>query len=522
MENSRQSRASSVLPRAAGATRDSSMNRPSSAHVPSMNANNPNASSANARASVVSTSTVSRAPPIQRISSQASSVLVSVTSAAGQDMWLSDFDPLANGDANLLSWTEKSDELQNEPFTARALFDLGSANDMDDDQLSNMFPTVTRKSSIHNQNSPTAPENTCNEDSMPPLPKEIGSVLNPLVHSKSATSQISKLSSTGTGAGTNAVQWPSSAPKSLSIHGHSRQTTPGSASTAGTSKNSEHTAKKGACSGKEGWGEPSDLRLLSNATLGSATMWKLDDGMDGGQVGPNAKILADRLARMKLWTRQTPLPTIYETGKEWRFILRLSQFALTFASFSGLCVGTFRANYMSSVLSTSGINFMAFTAISSAVEYLHTRSHKHRANNYSHTQKFVSFAWILVYMNPSNLGIPPHKHPRISRVELVIDMYFIAMWLAASVNLASHAYIACPQIGTESCVTWDLCLLFGYACVAAFAGTMCVGVLDLREHGWGCGDRAVRSVEARGGWLQAAMVKKLKDGVEQLVDEFED
>ncbi|KAI8835001.1 hypothetical protein BJ741DRAFT_665571 [Chytriomyces cf. hyalinus JEL632] len=501
MENSRQSRASSVLPRAAGATRDSSMNRTSSAHVPSMNTNNPNASTANTRASVASTSTIPRAPPIQRISSQASSVLVSVTSAAGQDMWLSDFDPLANGDANLFSWTEKYDQLQNvasqnEPFASRALFDLGSANDMDDDQLSNMFPTITRKSSIHNQYSPsTAPDNIFNDASMPPLPKDAASVLNPLVHSKSATSQISKLSSTGTG--TNVVQRPSSAPKSLSIHGHSRQTTPGSASTAGTSKNSEHTAKKGACSLKEGFGVPNDLRLLSNATLGSATMWKLDDGMDGGQVGPNAKILADRLARMKLWTRQTPLPTIYETGKEWRFILRLLQFALTF----GLSVGTFRANYMSSVLSTSGINFMAFTAISSA---------------------FVSFAWVLVYMNPSNLGIPPHKHPRISRVELVIDMYFIAMWLAASVNLASHAYIACPQIGSESCVTWDLCLLFGYACVAAFAGMVCVGVLDLREHGWGCGSGAVRSVEARGGWLQAAMVKKLKDGVEQLVDEFED
>ncbi|KAI9332960.1 hypothetical protein BDR26DRAFT_937699 [Obelidium mucronatum] len=190
--------------------------------------------------------------------------------------------------------------------------------------------------------------------------------------------------------------------------------------------------------------------------------------------------------------------------KEWRFVLRVCQLAFTLASFAGLSVGTFRANYKSSVLSTAGINFMAFTAIASG---------------------FLSFAWLVVYTNPASLGIPPHKHPRISRIELTFDILFSSLWFAASVNLAAKVSAACVPSAFGSCISWDLSLVFGYVCAASFVGMGFVGGNDLRENGWGftaSAERSGRAVEARGGWVQAKVLRRTKDGVEMLVDEFED
>ncbi|KAJ3296199.1 hypothetical protein HDU79_007288 [Rhizoclosmatium sp. JEL0117] len=187
---------------------------------------------------------------------------------------------------------------------------------------------------------------------------------------------------------------------------------------------------------------------------------------------------------------------VKDIARELRFWLRILQLALTFGAFAGLSVGTFRANYMSSVLSTAGINFMAFTSISSG---------------------FVSISWIIVYLNPSTLGIAPHKHARISRIEVLIDLFFLSLWFAASVNLAYHIDMACPA-KDHSCLSWDLALVFGYACGGGFALMGGLGVGDLRTHGWGFGDVVGRAVEARGGWVPERVARRMKDGV----DEFED
>ncbi|KAJ3066588.1 hypothetical protein HDU98_010115 [Podochytrium sp. JEL0797] len=153
--------------------------------------------------------------------------------------------------------------------------------------------------------------------------------------------------------------------------------------------------------------------------FGSTTTWKLD--LDGGVGGAGEKEnLLGRLNLITLWTKQTPLPSMKNTAREWRFMLRVAQLALTMTN----------------------------------------------------------------------------------------------------VNLAKNSSIACER-NSAYCVPWDMCLFLAYVCAAAYCAMAVLGIMDLRTHAWGavCDDRAV---EARGGWVQAKVLRKSKDGVEMLVDEFED
>ncbi|KAJ3098444.1 hypothetical protein HK100_005096 [Physocladia obscura] len=253
-------------------------------------------------------------------------------------------------------------------------------------------------------------------------------------------------------------------------------------------------------------------RVFSDATVGlfgSTTTWRLDLEINGGggcgaEQSPNP--LRDRFNKLKLWTKQTQLPTLYGTAKEVRFILRTIQLVCICACFGSLSVGTFRANYMSSILSNAGVNFMMFTSISAA---------------------FNSISWIIVYTNPSTLGIPPHRHPRISRIELLLDTAFLALWISACINIS---YEITPRICdpvVARCVSWDVALFFGYAAGAAFGSSVVLGAWDVRRYdevlgvGGGGADGAVM-VEAKGGWVQAKVLRKSKDGVKMLVDEFDD
>ncbi|KAJ3355028.1 hypothetical protein HDU83_004199 [Entophlyctis luteolus] len=251
--------------------------------------------------------------------------------------------------------------------------------------------------------------------------------------------------------------------------------------------------------------------IAARGLFGSSTTWRLDMeqqtpvGGDLGAKGVNP--LKERLDQITFWTKQTPLPTIGETIKEYRFILRMFQLSFVIGkegSFASLSVGTFRADFFTSVLDAAGISFMAFICISAA---------------------FLSFSWLVVYTNPSNLGIPPHRHPRISRIELILDMAFVALWFSACVNMADKISIACSNASdSRHCLSWDLGLAFGYASGAAFAASAILGVCDIRLHDLSIGKlrHHSRAVEARGGWVQAKVLRKTKDGVQMLVDEFDD
>ncbi|KAI8612464.1 hypothetical protein BC830DRAFT_1136574 [Chytriomyces sp. MP71] len=361
--DARASRSSSAQPmaRVAGVTRDSSIQRtressvnPAGSTTPAPNV--PSAFTSNHRTSVsscISQSTVQRRAP-KRIHSQASSVLVSITSASGD----------ALHEPNLLIPDALDNDLQNmahpglDPVSPRviskAIFDLGSASEMD---------SPRNMSTVDLDKSPFAASSFNSESvslmkrpsSWAPAPHDIPAGLAPapphLAHSKSLASQISSYS-----------QQSKAGTAETSRGKHSRSTTPGTASTAntGTTKETVREHQKAA--------DAKNNHVYSNATLGSSSTYKCDEGgWEGFGQAACTKALKERLDRITLWTKQTPLPSIYTTMKEWRFIFRVAQVALTCASFTGLAVGTFRANYMSSVLSTAGINYMAFTAIASMV-----------------------------------------------------------------------------------------------------------------------------------------------------------
>ncbi|KNC95966.1 uncharacterized protein SPPG_08571 [Spizellomyces punctatus DAOM BR117] len=188
-----------------------------------------------------------------------------------------------------------------------------------------------------------------------------------------------------------------------------------------------------------------------------------------------------------LYTRAVPLPKRFETITEYRFLMRMTQLLLAGAAFASLATASFNVNYTSAVLAVSGINLMCFTSISSI---------------------FVSFGCILVYCFPAFIGVPPHRHPRFSRVEVAVDLVYVGFWIAAPSVLVWYG--KCPRLAFStapdavSCLPWNMCTAFGYACAALFLGTLTMGVRDLKRFGfWDLG-RGNGVMWARGSWKEWA------------------
>ncbi|TPX58184.1 hypothetical protein PhCBS80983_g03319 [Powellomyces hirtus] len=188
-----------------------------------------------------------------------------------------------------------------------------------------------------------------------------------------------------------------------------------------------------------------------------------------------------------LYTRAVPLPKRFETITEYRFLMRMTQIFMAGAAFASLATASFNVNYTSAVLAVSGINFMTFTSISSL---------------------FVSFGCILVYCFPAFVGVAPHRHPRFSRVEVVVDLVYLGCWLAAPSLLVWYG--RCPRLTFStapdaiSCLPWNMCTAFGFAAAALFLGTALMGLKDLGRYGLFSTGRGNGVMWARGSWKEWA------------------
>ncbi|KAJ3138874.1 hypothetical protein HDU90_000779 [Geranomyces variabilis] len=165
----------------------------------------------------------------------------------------------------------------------------------------------------------------------------------------------------------------------------------------------------------------------------------------------------------------------------------MTQLFMAGAAFASLATASFNVNYTSAVLAKSGINLMSFVSISSL---------------------FVSFGCILVYCFPAFTGVPPHRHPRFSRVEVGLDLVYLGFWIAAPTVLVRYGN--CPRLtfstspGNVSCLPWNMCTAFGYAAAALFLGTLLMGIRDLIRFGlWHTG-RGNGVMWARGSWKEWA------------------
>jgi len=188
-----------------------------------------------------------------------------------------------------------------------------------------------------------------------------------------------------------------------------------------------------------------------------------------------------------LYTRSVPKPQPINTVKELRTVLRLVQLAVAIGAFVSLALSTVIVNYSYAVLSVSGVNFMCLVSLSSM---------------------FVSFSCIFLYFYPSFLGVPPHRHSRFSRIEVIVDLLYIGFWLSSSSALAFFGVSTCPRkifrpdSNDLTCLSWNLCFGCGYVCALLFGATFIMGVRDLWLHGWfGSGTNAVFQ-GARGSWKE--------------------
>ncbi|KAJ3339581.1 hypothetical protein HDU93_007998 [Gonapodya sp. JEL0774] len=71
------------------------------------------------------------------------------------------------------------------------------------------------------------------------------------------------------------------------------------------------------------------------------------------------------LEELLLFTKSVRPPTFFQTVREFRFIFRAIQFCVAIGSFICLSVASFDVNYPSTLIGTSGINFMCATSVSS-------------------------------------------------------------------------------------------------------------------------------------------------------------
>ncbi|KAJ3218013.1 hypothetical protein HK099_005279 [Clydaea vesicula] len=178
-----------------------------------------------------------------------------------------------------------------------------------------------------------------------------------------------------------------------------------------------------------------------------------------------------------LYTRSVPKPLIQDTIKETRFKIRLIQLILGIASFTGLAIATVRVNYAPPVLGSYGVDFMCLTSLSSC----------------------------FLYLVPAFLNVPPHRHPRFSRIEVIVDLIYCGLWIAASLKLASSGN--CPRkfldidVSEEdiSCLSWNICFGLGFLSALTYIFTFSMGTRDIWTHGW---FGTVEFIGTRGNWIE--------------------
>jgi len=170
-----------------------------------------------------------------------------------------------------------------------------------------------------------------------------------------------------------------------------------------------------------------------------------------------------------IYTKAMELPSKLETLIESRVILRFCQLFSAIGAFASLSVSSLDVNYKSSALAESGINTMCLVSISSMI---------------------VACATLFVYFNPKFLGISPQRHFRSSRVEVCVDLLFLAFWIFASSEIA--IYGDCPQkffdinaSSERSCYSWNFCMSFGFLASILYIFTFIRGIYDLKTHDWG-------------------------------------
>ncbi|ORZ37446.1 hypothetical protein BCR44DRAFT_1459605 [Catenaria anguillulae PL171] len=133
------------------------------------------------------------------------------------------------------------------------------------------------------------------------------------------------------------------------------------------------------------------------------------------------KVLRDK-THMFLSTQRTQYRSRWVTVKTPRFLLRVTQFIVSFMAVVALYTATFGVNYTSTSIGVSGINLASLTCVTSVV---------------------LTLTHLFNHLFPKAVGIRPSEEGHYSAVELALDAIYFALWaLSASWQAANGS---CPN-----------------------------------------------------------------------------
>lgn len=205
----------------------------------------------------------------------------------------------------------------------------------------------------------------------------------------------------------------------------------------------------------------------------------------------NLERLEAEIESLLIYTKAVKWPTIKQTLTERRFLLRVFQLVFGLGAFLDIGYTSLINNYTSVVLESSGIPFFCFTSITSI---------------------FVSISNMFLYSFPGFLGIPPHRHHRVSRVETSFDTIICGLWIVATTQLA--VYGKCPsqtsQINGDFisyidnsisyCPTLQATLFLGGITCLLFLWRFVDGIRDQYAHKNSAHKMGKHIMFARGNW----------------------
>lgn len=172
-----------------------------------------------------------------------------------------------------------------------------------------------------------------------------------------------------------------------------------------------------------------------------------------------------------LYTRSVPIPTKRETVLDRRLLLRLAQ---VMTSLGPLFAVVFQNMDIDDNMKKTLFREMEFVWSTSVFCI------------------FYSVCCMFVYFLPSKFGIPPHRHKRISPVEIMFDVLFTIVWFITSIismvnvkggyNSSDNTY----EDENDSFLAnenWLVCTTCGYVLTSLHLITVILGALDLRKYG---------------------------------------
>jgi hypothetical protein len=97
------------------------------------------------------------------------------------------------------------------------------------------------------------------------------------------------------------------------------------------------------------------------------------------------------------------------------------------------------------------------------------------------SKKLIAYSFLIVYLFPNYLDIPPHRHPRVSITEVSLDMLLVGLWIASSTVLLKFGKCTSKPSYLQACPEWIPSMTVGYFATLMFFMSSILGIKDLTD-----------------------------------------